>query len=119
MAGEIVSINVSSKRGEKKAPVGRAEIVPGEGIAGDAHAGFHPVRQISMLAIESHEKIREKGVEVSPGDFAENITTREIDLTALRPGSDGSNAAWEEMPQPLPHLRGSRRLRDAPRGNFC
>ena len=37
----------------------------------------------SVLAMESIEKIRDKGLDVSPGDFAENITTEGIRLWEL------------------------------------
>ena len=55
------------------------------GIVGDAHAGT-PKRQVSLLAIESVEKMRAKGLKVNPGDFAENITTEGIDLLGLKIG---------------------------------
>jgi len=56
------------------------------GIVGDAHSGsWH--RQVSLLAVESIDKMVEKGAKVSPGDFAENITTEGIDLLRLSVGS--------------------------------
>jgi MOSC domain-containing protein YiiM len=82
----IISINTSAAKGERKKPVGRAELVPGHGIIGDGHAGrWH--RQISLLAAESIEKIKKKGLDVGPGDFAENVTTRGIDLLQLPIGT--------------------------------
>lgn len=45
---------------------------------GDAHAG-HGLRQVSVLANESAEQIRAKGLEVTAGDFGENILTEGID----------------------------------------
>jgi len=52
----------------------------------DAHGGpWH--RQVSLLALESIEKMRAKGLDVHPGDFAENLTTRGIDLISLPVGS--------------------------------
>ncbi|MCD6447835.1 MAG: MOSC domain-containing protein [Thermoplasmata archaeon] len=56
-----------------------------EGIKGDAHAGrWH--RQISLLAEESIEKMRKKGLQIGYGDFAENITTKGINLAELKVG---------------------------------
>ena len=40
-----------------------------------------------MLAIESINKIRDKGLEVHPGDFAENLTTENINLLKLGLGT--------------------------------
>ena len=48
------------------------------------HAGSD--RQVSLLGMESIEKIRRLGAEVQPGDFAENITTEGLDLSSLKPG---------------------------------
>ena len=82
----ILSINVSDQKGMQKRPVERAVLREGHGIEGDAHAGeWH--RQVSLLADEDIQGIRGKGVELSCGDFAENITTRGIDLSALPVGA--------------------------------
>lgn len=82
--GSVRSINISLKKGVKKTPVETAEIVS-EGIRTDAHAGdWH--RQISFLADESADRMREIAPGINPGDFAENITTRGIDFTRVRIG---------------------------------
>ncbi|MFA4875264.1 MAG: tRNA uridine-5-carboxymethylaminomethyl(34) synthesis enzyme MnmG [bacterium] len=82
----IVSINISARKGEKKRPVPSVELREKMGIVGDAHAGFAH-RQVSLLAMESIEKMRAKGLAVGPGDFAENITTEGIDLISLPVGA--------------------------------
>ena len=83
---EIISVNTSAAKGTRKAPVASAELRSGHGVAGDGHAGgWH--RQLSLLAAESIEKIRAKGLDVGPGDFAENITTGGIDLVSLPVGT--------------------------------
>lgn len=87
MSGRVVSINISEKKGERKKPVGRIVIRTDFGIEGDAHASSEWHRQVSLLAIESIEKMRKMGLDVSPGDFAENITTEGIDLVALPLGA--------------------------------
>ena len=83
---EIVSLNLSINKGERKTPVNEVDIRADYGIVGDAHAGpWH--RQISMLAIESIKKMQDKGLKVTAGDFAENITTKSIDLVSLPIGT--------------------------------
>ncbi len=57
------------------------------GIEGDAHASSAWHRQVSVLALESINKMKQMGLNVSPGDFAENITTEGIDLVSLPVGT--------------------------------
>ncbi len=84
--GTIKAISVSKERGTQKYNVPETEMRADLGIVGDAHAGdWH--RQVSLLAMESVNKMVAKGARVSPGDFAENITTEGIDLLALSMGS--------------------------------
>lgn len=86
MKARVVSINISEQKGVKKKGVVEALLIPGHGIEEDAHAGdWH--RQVSLLASESIDKMREKGLELDPGDFAENITTENIDLVSLPVGT--------------------------------
>ena len=82
----VVSINTSAKKGEKKRPVGHARLAEDLGIEGDAHAGPGH-RQVSLLAQESIERMKAKGLKVGPGDFAENVTTDGIELAALPVGT--------------------------------
>lgn len=83
--GRIIAISVSFERGTKKVNVPEAQLQVGLGIVGDAHAGnWH--RQISLLSIESINKMLEKGLKVFAGDFAENITTQGVDLNDLKVG---------------------------------
>ena len=44
-------------------------------------------RQVSLLAIEDIDKMRDKFDALKPGDFAENITTKGIELCALPVGT--------------------------------
>jgi MOSC domain-containing protein YiiM len=85
MRGKIESINVSVEKGGKKKPVKEA-IINESGIEGDAHSGnWH--RQLSFLSFESIESFNQKGsINTGPGDFAENITTRGVDLIGLKVG---------------------------------
>jgi cyclic pyranopterin phosphate synthase len=82
----LLSINISTAVGVPKKPVGRAVLRTNHGIEGDAHAGeWH--RQVSLLADEDIETMRGRGVDLPPGIFAENLTTRGIDLSRLPVGS--------------------------------
>ena len=82
--GKIVAVSTGAERGQPKKNVKTATLVQDWGIEGDCHAGS--TRQVSLLGLESIEKIRRLGCEVVPGDFAENITTAKIDLLVLKPG---------------------------------
>lgn len=83
---KVVSINISEKKGVIKTPIDKASLKVDHGIVGDAHASnWH--RQISLLAVESIDKMKEKGfLELKFGDFAENITTEGIDVYKLPVG---------------------------------
>jgi MOSC domain-containing protein YiiM len=85
--GKVVSINISDKRGVRKKPVREAVIKADFGIEDDAHASSKWHRQVSLLAIESIRKMQAMGLKVNPGDFAENITTEDIDLLKLPVGT--------------------------------
>lgn len=77
--GRIVAVSISPKKGVKKTNVLLGNLIESHGLENDAHAGdWH--RQVSLLAKESIARIREKGLDVNPGDFAENITTEGIRL---------------------------------------
>ncbi|WP_449244256.1 MOSC domain-containing protein [Desulfobacca acetoxidans] len=82
----IVAVSLSRTKGVKKDNVAEAKALVGFGLEGDAHGGaWH--RQVSLLALESIEKMRGKGMELQPGDFAENLTTEGIDLPNLPVGT--------------------------------
>lgn len=82
----IVAVNVSRETGTRKVTVPTAVLRPGHGIEGDAHAGaWH--RQVSLLSLSSIEKMRGKGLELTPGDFAENLTVAGLDVWALPVGT--------------------------------
>jgi len=95
--GQIVAVSVSQRKGIKKSNLTECKLLEDEGLDGDAHAGdWH--RQVSLLAMESIDKIRGKGLDVSPGDFAENITTSGLKIWELPLGTRltvGSEALLE------------------------
>ena len=83
--GKIIAVSISEKKGMKKRNAESVELKEDLGIVGDAHAE-RGKRQVSLLAVESIEKMKAKGLNVKPGDFAENITTQAIDLLDLKIG---------------------------------
>ncbi len=84
--GRVVSINLSEKKTMRKTPGTAGTLILDRGFEDDAHAGdWH--RQISLLAQESIDSMVAKGLDVGAGDFAENITTIDIDLMVLPVGS--------------------------------
>ncbi|MDA8082973.1 MAG: hypothetical protein M0024_04865 [Nitrospiraceae bacterium] len=83
----VISVNISAKKGVRKKPVDEIVLNENYGIEGDAHASSEWHRQVSLLAMESIETMRKKGLDVHPGDFAENITTEGIDLVSLPVGT--------------------------------
>jgi MOSC domain-containing protein YiiM len=86
MIGTILAVCISANKGEKKANGGQAFLIEGFGLNGDAHGGpWH--RQVSLLSVESVNKMRRLGAKVSYGDFAENLTVEGIDLFKLPVGT--------------------------------
>jgi MOSC domain-containing protein YiiM len=86
MQAEIIAVCTSERKGTRKRDVGQAQLRHEWGIEGDAHAGpWH--RQVSLLAWESIQKMRDLGLNVGSGSFAENITTRGINLVELPVGT--------------------------------
>jgi MOSC domain-containing protein YiiM len=91
-AGTIVSVNTSPKKGQAKTPAASVEVLAGRGVDGDAHRDFGR-RQVSLLMIEDIEAQRARlgeaaSVFIGPGAFAENLTTRGIDLGTLAVGDE-------------------------------
>jgi MOSC domain-containing protein YiiM len=85
--GKILAVNISEKKGMKKTNIKSCALLKDFGLKDDAHAGpWH--RQVSLLANESIEKMRAKGLKVGYGDFAENITTEGVDLIHLPIGTE-------------------------------
>ncbi len=83
-SGEIVSLNISKKKGEKKKPVSSLTLIKEKGVKSDAH--FSSERQLSLLPFESVRRMKNAGLEVGPGSFAENITMVGIESSLLKIG---------------------------------
>jgi MOSC domain-containing protein YiiM len=82
----VISVNISDKTGVIKTPVTSAELRPG-GLVGDAHFGLSDIKQVSLLADESADKMRAMGLSLNAGAFAENITTLGVRLSELPIGA--------------------------------
>ena len=87
ISGSILAVCTSPKTGMRKKNVGQALFIDNFGIQGDAHGKSTTHRQVSLLAMESIRKMQAMGLDVGPGDFAENLTTEGVDLLALPLGS--------------------------------
>jgi len=86
LSGKIEMLATSSRKGTPKNPIEKVVLKENFGLEGDAHAGeWH--RQVSLLGTESIEKMRNKGLKVAFGSFAENIATSGIELFALPVGT--------------------------------
>lgn len=83
--GQVEAVCISARKGIIKQAVAEVELKENWGISDDAHAGdWH--RQVSLLAGESIDTVKEKMPQIGHGVFAENIVTRGIDLAALKIG---------------------------------
>ena len=81
----VEAVCLSHKKGIVKKEQGQLTAKKNWGIEGDAHAGdWH--RQISLLAGESIDGVKEVLPTLKNGAFAENIITRGMDLSSLRIG---------------------------------
>ena len=83
----VIAVCRSGKKGTKKQDVKEGLLREDFGLVSDAHADCCTHRQVSLLAIESINKMRSLGLDVNPGDFAENLTTEGIDLVSLPVGT--------------------------------
>ena len=91
LRAKIISVNTSCKKGERKTPQRYINLEPG-GITGDAHFGSENLREVSILDWSSVVKLMSKNpegalkIKISPGDFAENITTDKLEIKSISPG---------------------------------
>ena len=90
----VIAVCISEKKRTMKHPVKYIDVKPGYGIFGDAHAGnWH--RQISLLASESVDKMKDRYPDIPIGAFAENILTEGVELSK-----------WRVKPRPTLVVRG-------------
>jgi MOSC domain-containing protein YiiM len=82
----LVSINSNSTREFRKLPLVEGRLVQEFGLEGDRHAG-RPLRQVSILNVETVHELAEKGMPVSPGVLGENITVEGVPVMELPDGA--------------------------------
>jgi MOSC domain-containing protein YiiM len=83
---KIIAVSVSEQKGVPKKNISQGLLLENFGLEGDAHGGpWH--RQVSLLAMESIQKMQDLGLKVRPGSFAENLTTEGINLPGLPIGT--------------------------------
>jgi MOSC domain-containing protein YiiM len=97
LRGETLSVSVSQQHSFSKLRVAAIELVAGQGVSGDAHAGStvkhrsrvavdpsRPnLRQVHLLHAELFDELNVRGFRIGPGDMGENITTRGVALLRL------------------------------------
>jgi MOSC domain-containing protein YiiM len=83
----VIAVNISEKKGVVKHPIEKGYFKENYGLDGDAHAGsWH--RQVSLLGVESIEKMKVSGLNgLCTGKFAENLTTEGIVLFEIPVGT--------------------------------
>ena len=87
---KIIAVCRSKKKGTRKEPMTEGIFQEAYGLIDDAHADCCSHRQVSLMAIESINKMKSLGLDVGPGDFAENLTTEGIELVLLPIGTEVS-----------------------------
>jgi len=87
LKGIVVGVALGQKRGESKLEAPYIDLREGFGVLGDAHGGTE--KQVSVAAIEDIEEMNQEfNLDAKVGDFAENITTKGIDLDIVKPGDE-------------------------------
>ena len=90
--GEVVSIQITAKAGEKMVPVREVRAIAGKGLEGDRYlyqkGKFSdkpgPARQLTLIELESIEALQhEHSIELDPVESRRNIVTRGVPLNHL------------------------------------
>ncbi|MCG2595010.1 MOSC domain-containing protein [Ramlibacter sp. XY19] len=101
MEGRVLAVHRSADHSFSKFAEDTITLVPGLGVAGDAHAGATVqhrsrvardpsapnLRQVHLLHAELFDELVERDFAVFPGDLGENITTRGLNLLELPTGT--------------------------------
>jgi len=80
---KIIAVCKSKEKRTNNRPIAEGVLREDYGLVGDAHADCCTHRQVSLLATESINTMQRLGIEVGPGDFAENLTVEGIDPLSL------------------------------------
>ncbi len=85
--GEVIAVCTSPNKQTRKININECLVKKNHGLMGDAHSTSRTHRQVSLMGQESIDKMRDMGLDVHPGDFAENITTTGIKLFTIPIGT--------------------------------
>ncbi len=83
----ILAVCRSDTKGVSKTPIEEGHLKEEYGLLGDAHAASDTHRQVSLLSLDSIEKMRQLGLDLKAGDFAENLTVEGLELFTLPIGT--------------------------------
>jgi MOSC domain-containing protein YiiM len=81
---KIIAVCTSENKGQKKHDIREGVLKEDHGLVGDSHACDGNHRQLSLLSMTSVEKMRKLGIDVGPGDFAENLTVEGEELVLYK-----------------------------------
>jgi MOSC domain-containing protein YiiM len=87
VSGKLIGVYAGSQKGAGKTAVESVELIAGYGVQGDAHAGQHPDRQISLFEGEVLRELAAEGIDVSAEALSANLVTEHIPLSKLNPGT--------------------------------
>ena len=86
MKGKILAVCCGKIKKEKKIPIKEGLIIKDWGLEGDAHVGkYH--KQISLLGLDSMNKMREQSVKINFGELYENLDVKGLILYRLPLGT--------------------------------
>jgi len=84
--GKILAVCCGKVKKEKKIPIKEGLIIDDWGLEGDAHTGkYH--KQISLLGLDSMNKMQDQGVKINFGELYENLDVEGIILYKLPIGT--------------------------------
>jgi MOSC domain-containing protein YiiM len=85
MPARLVSVNANAAREFRKLPQPEGHLIADFGLEGDRHAG-RPLRQLSILNVETVTELKQAGMPVGPGILGENITLEGLSVMQLSDG---------------------------------
>jgi MOSC domain-containing protein YiiM len=85
MPARLISVNANATREFRKLPQPEGHLIVDFGLEGDRHAG-RPLRQLSILNVETVTELKLAGMPVGPGVLGENITVEGLPVMQLTDG---------------------------------